>query len=81
MGQLLLNSTTSTRILASIRGIQRHYIQARHNVKERIRLAKSSNEQACTEDESSDNDNSDASEIIDDPNDDIGNIFYSIKNC
>ena len=81
MGQLLLNSTTSIRISPSIRGIQRHYIPARHNVKERIRLAKSSNEQACLEDESSDNDNNDASEIIDDPNDDIGIIFYSIKNC
>ena len=58
MGQLLLTSTTSTRILPSIWGIQRHYIQARRNVKERIRLAKSTNEQARVEDESSDNNNS-----------------------
>ena len=61
MGQLLLTSTTSTRILPSIWGIQRHYIQARRNVKERIRLAKSANEQARIEDESSDNDNTKAS--------------------
>ena len=81
MGQLLLTSTTSTRISPSIRGIQRHYIQARRNVKGQIRLAKSTNEQARIEDESSDNDNSEASEIIDDANDDIGNIFYLIKNC
>ena len=66
MGQLLLTSTTSTQILPSIRGIQRHYIQARRNVKERIRLAKSANEQARIKDESSDNDNSKASEIIGD---------------
>ena len=81
MGQLLLTSTTSTRILPSIWGIQRHYIQARRNVKERIRLAKSKNEQARIEDESSNNDNSEASETIDDANDDIGNIFYLIKSC
>ena len=61
MGQLLLTSTTSTRISPSIQGIQRHYIQARRNVKERIRLAKSANEQARIEDESSDNDNTKAS--------------------
>ena len=66
MGQLLLTSTTSTQILQSIRGIQRHYIQARRNVKERIHLAKSANEQARIEDESSGNDNSEASEIIGD---------------
>ena len=58
MGQLLLTSTTSTRISPSIQGIQRHYIQARRNVKERIRFAKSTNEQARIEDESSDNNNS-----------------------
>ena len=81
MGQLLLTSTTSTRISSSVRGIQWHYIQARQNVKEWIHLAKSTNEQARIEDESSDNDNSEASEIIDDANDDIGNIFYLIKNC
>ena len=34
MGQLLLTSTTSTRISSSVRGIQWHYIQARQNVKE-----------------------------------------------
>ena len=45
-------------------------------MKERIRLAKSTNEQACIEGESSDNDNNEAREIIDD----IGNIFYLIKN-
>ena len=61
MGQLLLTSTPSTRISPSIQGIQRHYIQARRNVKERIRLAKSANEQARIEDESSDNDNTKAS--------------------
>ena len=55
MGQLLLTSTPSTRISPSIQGIQRHYIQAGRNVKERIRLAKSTNEQARVEDESSDN--------------------------
>ena len=81
MGQLLLTSTISTRISPSIRGIQWLYIKARCNVKERIRLAKSTNEQACIEDESSDNDNSKASEIIDDANDDIGNIFHLVKNC
>ena len=81
MGQLLLTFTTSTRISPHIRGIQRHYIQARRNVKKWIRLAKSANEQARIEDESSGNDNSEASEIIDDANDDIGNIFYLIKNC
>ena len=80
-GQLLLTYTTFTRISPSIRGIQRHYIQARRNLKEGIRLAKSTNEQARIEDESSGNDNSEASEIIDDANDDIGNIFYLIKNC
>ena len=58
MGQLLLTSTPSTRISPSIQGIQRHYIQARRNVKEGIRLAKSTNEQARVEDESSDNNNS-----------------------
>ena len=58
MGQLLLTSTPSTRISPSIQGIQRYYIQARRNVKERIRLAKSTNEQARVEDESSDNNNS-----------------------
>ena len=50
MGQLLLTSTTSTRILPSIRGIQWHYIQAKRNVKERIRLTKSANEQPRIED-------------------------------
>ena len=50
MGQLLLTSTTSTRILPSIRGIQWHYIQAKRNVKEQIRLTKSTNEQPCIED-------------------------------
>ena len=50
-------------------------------MKERIRLAKSTNEQAHIEDESSDNDNSEAIEIIDDANDDIGNNFYLIKSC
>ena len=50
-------------------------------MKERIRLAKSTNEQAHIKDESSDNDNSEAIEIIDDANDDIGNNFYLIKNC
>ena len=80
-GQLLLTYTTFTRISPSIRGIQRHYIQARRNLKEGIRLAKSTNEQARIEDESSGNDNSEASEIIDVANDDIGNIFYLIKNC
>ena len=49
-------------------------------MKERISLAKSTNEQARIEDESSDNDNSEGSEIIDDAND-MGNIFYLIKNC
>ena len=81
MGQFLLTFTTSTRISPRNRGIQRHYIQARCNVKKWIRLAKSANEQARIEDESSGNDNSEASEIIDDANDDIGNIFYLIKNC
>ena len=81
MDQLLLTSTTSTRILQSIRGIQRHYIQARRNVKEQICLAKSTNDEARIEDESSDNDNSEAKEIIDDANDDIRNIFYLIKKC
>ena len=50
MGQLLLTSTTSTRILPSIRGIQWHYRQAKRNVKERIRLTKSTNEQPRIED-------------------------------
>ena len=81
MGQLFLTSTTSTRILPSIRGIQRYYIHARRNVKEQIHLAKSTNKQAIIEDESSDNDNREAGEIIDDANDDIRNIFYLIKNC
>ena len=81
MGELLLTSTTSIRISPSIWAIQRHYIQTRCNVKERIRLAKSTNEQAHIEDESSDNDNSEASEIIDDANDVIRNVFYLIKNC
>ena len=81
MGQLLLTFTTSTRISPHIRGIQRHYIQARRNEKKWIRLAKSANEQARIEDESSGNDNSEVSEIIDDANDDIGNTFYLIKNC
>ena len=58
MGQLLLTSISSTRISPSIQGIQRHYIQARRNEKERIRLAKSTNEQDRVEDESSDNNNS-----------------------
>ena len=80
MDQLLLTSTTSAWTSPSIRGIQRHYIQARRNVKERIRLAKSTNEQARIEDESSDNNNSEASEI-DDANNDIRNIFYLTKNC
>ena len=71
MGQLLLTSTTSTRISPSIRGIQRHNIQARRNLKEQSRLAKSTNEQAHIEDESSDSDNSEASEIIGNANDDI----------
>ena len=75
MGQLLLTSTTSTRISPSIRGIQRHYIQARRKMKEQIRLAKSSNEQARIEDESSDSYNSKASETIDETNNDIGNIL------
>ena len=44
--KMLLTSTTSTGISPSVRGIQRHYIQARRNVKDRIRLAKSTNEQA-----------------------------------
>ena len=72
--KMLLTYTTSTGISSSIRGIQRHYIQARRNVKEWIRLAKSTNEQARIEDESSDKDNSKASEIIDETNDDILNI-------
>ena len=38
MDQLLLTSTTSTRISPSIRGIKRHYIQARRNMKERIHI-------------------------------------------
>ena len=80
MNQLLLTSTTSAWILPSIRDIQRHYTQARRNVKEGIRLAKSTNEQARIEDESSENNNSEASEI-DDANNDIRNIFYLIKNC
>ena len=50
-------------------------------MKKWICLAKSANEQARIEDESSGNDNSEASEIIDDANDDIGNIFYLLKNC
>ena len=50
-------------------------------MKERIRFAKFANEQARIEDESSGNDNSEVSQIIDDANDDIGNIFYLIKNC
>ena len=74
-GQFLLTSTTSTRISPSIRGIQRHYIQARRKVKERIRFAKSTNEQIRIEDESSDNYNSKASETIDETNNDIRNIF------
>ena len=49
-------------------------------MKEGIRLAKSTKVQACIEDESSDNNNSEASEI-EDANDDIRNIFYLIKNC
>ena len=49
-------------------------------MKDRIRLAKSTNEQARIEDESPGKDNCEASEIIDDANDDIGNI-YLIKNC
>ena len=81
IGQLLWTSTTSTWILPSIPGIQQHYIQERRNVKERIRFAKFANEQARIEDESSGNDNSEVSQIIDDANDDIGNIFYLIKNC
>ena len=79
-GSIVVNLHYSAWILSSIRGIQRHYIQARRNVKEGIRLAKSTNEQARIEDESSDNNNSEASEI-DDANDDIRNIFYLIKNC
>ena len=47
-------------------------------MKEGICLAKSTNEQARIEDESSENNNSEASEI-DDVNDDIRNIFYLIK--
>ena len=58
-----------------------NWFKYRRNVKERIRLAKSTNEQAHIEDESSDNDNREASEIIDDANDVIGNVFYLIKNC
>ena len=50
-------------------------------MKEQIRLAKSTNKQAHIEDETSDNDNSEAIEIIDDANDYIGNNFYLIKNC
>ena len=49
-------------------------------MKEGIRLAKSTNEQARIEDEISENNNNKASEI-DDSNDDIRNIFYLIKNC
>ena len=45
-------------------------------MKEQIHLAKSTNKQARIEGEKSDNDNNKASEIIDD----IGNIFYLIKN-
>ena len=74
MGQLLLTLTTSTRISSSIRGIQRHYTQAR--VKEQIHLAKSTNKQARIEGESPNNDNNKVSEIIDD----IRNIFCLIKN-
>ena len=48
-------------------------------MKKGIRLAKSTNEQTRIQDESSDNNNSEASEI-DDANDDIRNIFYLIKN-
>ena len=80
MGQLLLTSITSTRISPSIWGIKRHYIQTTRNVKEWIRLAKSTNEQARIEDESPAKDNCEASEIIDDANDDIGNIYLT-KNC
>ena len=49
-------------------------------MKKGIRLAKSTNEQTRIQDESSDNNNSEATEI-DDANDDIRNIFYLIKNC
>ena len=49
-------------------------------MKKGIRLAKSTNEQTRIQDESSDNNNSEANEI-DDANDDIRNIFYLIKNC
>ena len=44
-------------------------------MKARIRFAKSTTEQARIEDESSDNDNSEASEIIDDASEDI-EIFF-----
>ena len=50
-------------------------------MKARIRFAKSTTEQARIEDESSDNDNSEASEINDDAREDIEIFFYLIKTA
>lgn len=65
MGQLFLASTTSIRISSSVRGIQKYYIEARRNVKERIRLANSAKEKTPVEDANAGDNNGEANEIID----------------
>jgi len=60
MGQLFLVSTTSIRISSSVRGIQKYYIDARRNVKERIRLANSAKEKTPVEDANAGDNNGEA---------------------